>query len=125
MPWAYEGMYGAEGVLQVLLTIECQPRCSVKAKVDPLRDSTGIGAYYFSCLTSAIDGDGWSASRPGCFTPRKSTSTHCGGGCRCTVRTFYSSLVASLVVPYGPLIFDIPSDSARRTLVNVYKGSTN
>ena len=71
MQWAYEGMYGAEGELQVLLTTECRPRCNVKAKVDPLHDSAGVGTYYVSWLTSAIDGDGWSASRPGCFTPRK------------------------------------------------------
>jgi len=45
MQWAYEGMYGAEGELQVHLTTDCQLRCSVKAKVDPLNGSAGIGAY--------------------------------------------------------------------------------
>ena len=52
-------MYGAEEELQVLLTTGCRLRCSVKAKVDPLHDNAGIGAYYFSWLTSAIDGDGF------------------------------------------------------------------
>ena len=51
MQWAYEGMHGAEAELQVLLTTGCRLQCSVKAKVDPLHDSAGIGAYYFSCLT--------------------------------------------------------------------------
>jgi len=52
-------MYGAEGEFQVLLTTECRLRGSVKAKVDPSHDSAGIGAYYFSCLISTVDGGGW------------------------------------------------------------------
>ena len=30
--------------------------------------------------TSALDGGGWSAPRPGRFTPRERTGTHCIGG---------------------------------------------
>jgi len=102
MQLAYEGMYGAEGELQVLLTTGCQLRCSVKAKVDPLHESAGTGADYFSCLISAIDRGGLSASRLCCFTPMKEPqyplwrrlSVHCTDllfiTCRrprCTVRT--------------------------------------
>jgi len=31
-------------------------------------------------LTTALEGDGWSASRPGRFSPRERPGTHCTGG---------------------------------------------
>jgi hypothetical protein len=41
----------------------------------------GVEIYLHVFLTSALDGGEWSASRPGCFTPReKARDTHCIGG---------------------------------------------
>jgi hypothetical protein len=31
----------------------------------------GVGVYLYSFVTSALEGDGWSAPRPGRFTPGK------------------------------------------------------
>jgi hypothetical protein len=100
MQWAYEGMYSAGGELQVLLTTQCRPRCSIKAKVDPLLDSAGTGTYYFSCLTSAVDGVGDQRHVPAALHPRKNPSTHCG------------EAVGAL---YGPFIRHISPTSLYRT----------
>jgi len=42
----------------------------------------GVEVYLHAFLTFALDGDEWSASRSGRFTPRERTpGTHCIGGC--------------------------------------------
>jgi hypothetical protein len=46
-----------------------------------MRRSGGMELEFQAFLTSALDGDGWSASRSGRFTPRERTSsTHWIGG---------------------------------------------
>jgi len=48
----------------------------------PYRHIEGVEVYLHThtFLTSTLDGGEWSTSSPGCFTPRKNSSTHWIGG---------------------------------------------
>jgi hypothetical protein len=65
--------------LETLLNVHMNTHCNLhhrsKGKDTPNRPEGpwGLEVQLYSLLTSALEGDGWSAPRPGRFTPRKDT----------------------------------------------------
>jgi hypothetical protein len=63
-----------------MVGVAMKRECKGKGNVHPRTGLEGPDGEQRYSLTSALDGGGWSAPRPGRCTPGKRPSTHCTGG---------------------------------------------